>query len=607
MQWDIEIRREKGFRFLLKTVFLSIGIVTPMLVKAQSVTHLNHLSTKYKEENVRAVSKFSNDYISQLNKNTYIPSVYEDGSGGTLGQIARMADEAILQDDIDKTVAGIDSNGFVTANIAGNVTASQVNISTPNSVVRILSDKLREHPSVVDYGATLGVNDSAHDIPLFQKAYADNPINKTGYLEIPAGFWPHNSNGTIWTPDSPQYMYLKFLGAVGWNNKGWSHIWSQLNSDLIEQYVNRTLEFDRAFLTPAAWPVPTVVYNQTFANQGVGRSYNGITEAIRINQENRPNVPGSMVGGSVYQYVKGNKGYANQHASIHLDTVRTGSDGVWNIWPSVEDKMGYGPDSGDHAPQQFDGMEMDYTGNGSDRNQLMGGGGRTFIRFVPSAFADWKIWSANRSYTEGEIVADPKKTNLYKVVKGGRSGSTEPRFEKEGKIADGDVIWQFVNTISMEQGHAILFGGGGNSKASYNNLIGGNANVNLAVLDTSNMNLDTLHGAIIRGSDGQPLDLCGKTFNKSPKVGRYNQCTLRYSSDQNGFIFSLNGKTILNIKNDGTITSENGISLSVKTRSEIRSMTVPTGTMVYDRNDDAPAVYTNRGWKVVTLKDMPSD
>lgn len=149
--------------------------------------------------------------------------------------------------------------------------------------------------------------------------------------------------------------------------------------------------------------------------------------------------------------------------------------------------------------------------------------------------------------------------------------------------------------------------GGGNSKASYNNLIGGNANVNLAVLDTSNMNLDTLHGAIIRGSDGQPLDLCGKTFNKSPKVGRYNQCTLRYSSDQNGFIFSLNGKTILNIKNDGTITSENGISLSVKTRSEIRSMTVPTGTMVYDRNDDAPAVYTNRGWKVVTLKDMPSD
>lgn len=299
------------------------------------------------------------------------------------------------------------------------------------------------------------MNDSLHDIPLFQNAYADSQATKSSFLEIPSGFWPRDKNG-IWNAPRPQYMYLKFLGPVGWNNDGWSNIWSQLNSDLIEQYVNRTLEFDRAFLTPDAWPVPTIVYNQFFANKGVGRSYNGITETLRINQENRPGVPGSMVGVSVYQYVKGDKGYANQHASMHLDTIRTGSDGIWNLWPSAEDKIGYGPDSLEHAPQQFNGMEMDYAGNGSDRNQLLGGAGRTFIRFVPSPFRDWKKWSADTVYNEGIIITNKDQTAIYMALKSGKSGPIEPDFKNNSNVLDGSLVWNFINNMAMEQGHALF-------------------------------------------------------------------------------------------------------------------------------------------------------
>lgn len=481
----------------------------------------------------------------------------------------------------------------------------QFNISTPHSISRLLRDKLREHPSVKDYGALLGVNDSLHDIPLFQNAYDDNQTN-SNYLEIPPGFWPHSKDG-IWNASKPQYMYLKFLGPVGWNNNGWSNIWFQLNSDLIEQYVNRTLEFDRAFLSPDAWPVPTIVYNQLFANKNTGRNYNGITETLRINQENRPGVPGSMVGLSVYQYVNGDKGYANQHASVHLDTIRTGSDGIWNLWPSAEDKIGYGPDSPEHAPQQFNGMEMDYAGNGNDRNQLLGGAGRTFIRFVPSPFRDWKKWSANTAYKKGTIIASPEQTEIYIALNTGKSGVITPNFKNNSDVMDGNLTWNFVNNIAMEQGHALFFGGGGNnSQASYNILMGGDANVNFSVLDTSNMILNPTYGASIRVAPGQPLDLCGKTDDKAPYNGNYNECTIQYSKYENGFLFSVHGKPVLKIKNNGILQSQNAISLPIKSRAELRSLKLPKGSIVYDEDDDCPAFFTKNGWAIMPLKKLPS-
>ncbi|MFS3135218.1 hypothetical protein ACLRDC_07495 [Gluconacetobacter sacchari] len=606
--------RRKGRQIATaKRVILLAACSMPHLAFAQLVQRPNHTLPQFRnlmpsKGNISAgnMGVAAQPYGSLI-RNTPVLAVYEDGSDGTLGQIGRMADNSVQQTDIGRTVASLDSDGHMPADVSGSVSSAQVNISTPHSVPRVLATKLREHPAVTDYGASLGADDSAHDIPLFEKAYADNRATGTGYLEIPPGFWPHKGDGSIWTEGTPQYMYLKFLGSVGWNHKGWSNIWNQLNSDLIEQYVNRTLEFDRAFLSPDAWPVPTTIYNQLFANQGMGRSYNGITEAIRINQENHAGVPGSMVGISVYQRVSGDKGYANQHASLHLDTVRTGVDGVWNLWPSVEDKLGYGPDSVGHAPQQFDGMEMDYSGNGSDRTQLLGGGGRTFIRFVPSAFQHWKKWSPRTSYNGGDMIMDGGRTGIYRVVKSGTSAAVEPRLSRDSVTIDGGVAWEFVNTVAVEQGHAILFGGGGNNNmASYNNLMGGDAHVNLAVLDTSNMILNETSGAVLRASDDQPLDLCGKTDNDAPIVGRYNQCTLQHSYDRGAFVFSARGDAVLTVADNGILHPREGVSLPIKSRSEIRAMVAPKGTVVYDSEDDVPAIYTSKGWKLVALTEMPS-
>ncbi|MFT9064675.1 MAG: hypothetical protein ABF430_12800, partial [Acetobacter persici] len=120
-----------------------------------------------------------------LSRDTRVPSLYADGSAGTLEQIGRMADGSVQQADVGSIVAPLDTNKMMSAPVSGDTSAAPV-IATGAVTARQLADRAADQRNIKDYGASL-TGSSADEAPI-TTAFSGNVAGQK--IFVPGGVWP---------------------------------------------------------------------------------------------------------------------------------------------------------------------------------------------------------------------------------------------------------------------------------------------------------------------------------------------------------------------------------------------------------------------------------
>lgn len=442
------------------------------------------------------------------------------------------------------------------------------------------------------YGANMNGNDFQSFEDVYQNTDSSMPI-WVGGGGLEGTLWP-TKNGQPWIPQAPKQRFFRFLHTIGYANHGWNQIWDQIPGDLIEQYSNHHLEYDRTYNNISSYAPDQPMILLAMNNRVDTLSYKGLAPGVRglsIGQENSENAIGSLEGLTVDQNIYGKIGYNNQHQAIHTTQTCHGkcTDGLWGYAAAIGDSTGLNQ----HIAYA---VELDITGNGSDKEHHY----RNFLRFGGNV-QSMNDWESLHNYNSGDIISNI--FGVFYCLKGGESSENKPSFKSNNyKFIDGSVIWKRINDFEMSVGDGIWYGGGGNIYWSYEDGISGDGNFNDAFINTSRMHFKT-NAYPIRIGSNQAIEFSGETKSLTSH-------SLSYITSENGLEYKVNNDWVVHVSDvgglitKGEIKSGSYISLANFTKQQLRALRnykIQNGSMAYDATDDFPVIYRNGEWYPIKL------
>lgn len=649
----------------MKILFFLSTIFFPALANAQVVPRPNHTLSQYNtlvnnNNNTSSPTlsshesghtfNFNSNPIRQapnsIQKDTIVPNIYEDGTTGNIEQIGRMADGSIQQIDrnVADGVAGLNHDKQITAQVIGDISLATANNFFPASVgASILGDTLNDmyvHNLGVQKNAgifdpiALEAIHSAQDLPPMTLHLSANEHYPLG-LKVPSS----NYNKIFILADgqllSPSDESAEWNGNPSWNG---GHLSSHVGDTILTQdyepkfgimrdreYNNNAVFNYNIHRKPASitsdfmtihsqwlksakcnenpsdpWcngqSLGTAIHNNTMvstSNVGVGIMNNfmqstgfGGWEAFDVEDFEK-----FVTGGSNWHWVSVNEldeidnitpgGYL---AADGRNVIKSGSRNYNNEW----DMAGYGPDDPRTAYDPSQSMRIPFW----------------FNTWFPG---DEPKWKKEKSYHAFQIIVVTKRDgskHMYEATtEGGQTGKIEPFWlfnETSQTVADGNQNWVYVGPKRFEIGR--IFGIGGADGTQFGTIMSSDATYYNALFDFSTARFAVPTHVYARLQKDMYIDM---TANGTAK-GQNNHL-LGYDSAQNALTYKVNGVPILKVKDSGAMISSAPIQIPVMTRKQIRAYPSPEkGMEIYDRDDDAPVIYTNRGWKLVSLSSMPN-
>ncbi|WP_215763275.1 hypothetical protein [Acetobacter sp. P1H12_c] len=526
-----------------------------------------------------------------IRKDTRVPSLYTDGSAGTLAQIGLMSDGSVQQTDIGTTVAALDTRGMMPAPLSGDASSGTVKYLGGTSFT--VADGLADFFNTRIFG--LAFDGSPSDADKMSAWYQKIPQGVAWY---PAGIlWPSTSNCQPWYPKTDhKYILFRSNGSPGYGCNGWRvDMWyKDPTANMYETYANGTLEYGRTYgpNTLNSEMMRLVADNNDPSKKpGEGLS-EGLT-LLNVSDTMEDGGYGSMHPVYVRMTVKGHNWGQNQHANIQTDTFRTGpvaTEGMWGLFQAMNEMNGLGPDT-DQAAWSI-GDEIDMAGVGTDARHM-----RNAYR-IGLNVTGFNAWSANSIHAVGDLVTDSSQTNVYIATVAGTSGASEPSWNtatiNQSTTTDGTVTWMLKNPNHLEIGTGFFAGGGGNSRVNYRTVFQSDAQVTHAVFDASPATLGP-SGAAVRLSAGQIIDFSGHNEQNE------NVRTLGYT-DGKGLQYKVAGNVVLDASDNGTVQFSRGITLgSLSTAAILALSSVSDGYVVNDSDLNQPVIYEHGKWYPIQL------
>ncbi|MFT8723461.1 MAG: hypothetical protein ABF443_00010 [Acetobacter malorum] len=558
--------------------------------------------------------------LGGIRRDTSIPSLYADGRAGTLAQIGLMADGSVQQADVGATVAPLDANQKMSAPVSGDIG------SAPYFGGASLAALAEYRANLKERGVSLTPSTGPSDVATINSIFSTNNYGYNGgamAIDIPYGVWPSSrfipqGNGRTRTVifsknllNWPGYIIdgntIPYFGdgvvSIG-NNSSNSDGFvvsrvdgNDTNYTQWQPVVQKNLVVDSSkFSAQDGFPPPE--QNDT-ANLYLTSKHNGIAsnrfDQIRTHASTGY---GSQVVGDWQKFW------------IEDD----GQNWAWNFIYEMIDPSSRNCAAlitSTNTPCRRWNGELDWSGVGHEDPRSAYAPGysiRQGLWFTSNhdAMGD-QTWAANHAYVSHHIlsVADPSgQLWMYDSGTGGTSGATQPTwpYDATKTVTDRGVTWTPLGKWAFDIGFVLGVGGPADTRIGTLFWLSGPKIYN-AISDWSLAAFDTPVHVIERRPADSYTDYTGDGTS-----GGQNNHLLGYDSSQKALTYKVNGVPVLSIKDSGAVISSAPPQMPVMTRAQIRSYPSPAkGMEIYDSDDDAPAIYTGAGWKLMTLSALPAN
>ncbi|WP_395495297.1 hypothetical protein [Acetobacter sp. KSO5] len=571
-----------------------------------------------------------------LRKDTRVPSLYADGSSGTLEQIGRMADGSVQQTDVGATVAPLDTHKMMSAPVSGDSSASPV-LAASTTTPRTQADRAADSPSVKDFGARL--DGSSSDQTAISSAFSNN---KSNTIRISSGAWP----GQTWRPpvtgntkfvDVPGYLlnppntsvtdYGINQGAMNFGNGVTSvtHGGQYFPNSILYSRVS-TGDMDTSF-------EPMISYKQILGGKSSNPQGN---ETIDIATITLPSSTGYATAQFNKMFSMGMNYYGGFDVNHWSRTQVYGTNWAWDNLQEYAVVVPYDCPPSASADTTFCSEyimnEMDYTGTiiEDDRTAYAPSHRRGTILGLGTGHLIAKTgvgvtWEAGKTYHRYQMIitydarnkpymfrALPKGYTVLQPNGDSVSGSTQPRwtFGNGDKIEDGTVEWTCLGPYHLDIGAVISIMGGNDPANGWIERVGTYLTANTdyiynAAIDMSEAQWDP--GNEVHVFSRQQADVYDDFTADGTAAGQNNHL-LGYDSSQKALTYKVNGVPVLSVKDSGAIISSAPPQMPVMTRAQIRAYPSPAkGMEIYDSDDDTLVIYTAAGWKLMPLSALPAN
>lgn len=171
-----------------------------------------------------------------LRKDTHIPSLYADGSSGTLDQIGRMADGSVQQTDVGATVAPLDDNKMMPVPVSGDTSSAPVT-AKGTTIARNMAARAADANNLSNYVTTYDGSDTFKS----QVTALYNALGMNGIIQIPCNApWPmyDTKTGIAWGPSGKGALFVdtcgnNWRGAPGWTTPAYDRGFGDNNPTLV--------------------------------------------------------------------------------------------------------------------------------------------------------------------------------------------------------------------------------------------------------------------------------------------------------------------------------------------------------------------------------------
>lgn len=647
----------------MKKLLFFLSIFFPLSASAQVSTRYNHTLRQYNRlvdaNNMPSENSISRDEtVSSLphgvsilwapggiRKETTVPTVYADGSTGNIEQIGRMADGSIQQTDRDVAdgVAGLNHERQITAQMIGDISLAKASNLFPVAVGGvILSDSLDnmyvhnlgvQKSSGVFDAAGLRVIHGAKNLPpvtLHLSADEHYPLG----VKIPDSNYNRifiHADGQLL---SPAEEAAEWNGNPEWNG---GHLSSHVgDTSLVQDFepkfgIMRDREYNNNAIfdynmhrKPASITSDFMTINsQWFRSTNCSSNPTDLWcngQSMGTSIHNNTMVSTSNVGAGITNNFMKSTGFGGAGGFDVEDFEKFVTGGTNWHWVSVNelDEIDGITPGGYWAP---DGKAVIKSGAMNYNNEWdMAGYGpddpRTAYDPTKSSriafwFNTWfpgsePLWGSEKKYHAFQIIVVTKKDGskcMYEAtVEGGITGKTQPYWafnETTSAVMDGGQKWVYVGPKRFEIGR--VFGIGASDGTQFGTLMSSDAMYYNSLFDFSMARFSVPTHVFARLQKNMYLDM---TANGT-ESGQNNHL-LGYDGKERALSYKVNGVSVLKIKDNGSVVSSAPAQLLVMTRAQIRAYPSPLkGMEIYDSEDDTPAIYTDRGWKLLNLSNMP--
>ncbi|MFT9017124.1 hypothetical protein [Acetobacter malorum] len=192
------------------------------------------------------------------------------------------------------------------------------------------------------------------------------------------------------------------------------------------------------------------------------------------------------------------------------------------------------------------------------------------------------------------------------------TGKTEPKwtFSTGDTFFDNTTQWTCIGGWDYDLGAVISIGGANDPDKGYVERIGTLLEEHTdyiynAAIDMSKAAFDPSvpYKVFSRLQKDMYFDLTAD----GTRSGQNNHL-LGYDNASKALTYKVNGVPVMSIKDSGAIISSAPPQMPVMTRAQIRAYPSPAkGMEIYDSDDDAPAIYTRAGWKLMSLSALPTN
>lgn len=356
---------------------------------------------------------------------------------------------------------------------------------------------------------------------------------------MPAGRWPTTPPfGWGWnpTPNPGKHVLWDLLGNVdaGADAKpGTAPMTAIGDGDLTERFIDGHLNLSKRILdgTPFTPDLVVALENHSHDYKPFGYGSGPDMPALQIEAASFPGSTGQLNGLFVHLSAGGNNPWASEEQGINVGISRTGRNSTWAYNSFSTDLTG-------RPPEAFAtvGTEIDIGANGPDEPESAYDathGNRMFIYLGGSSYPA-SPWVADRQVDAGAIMqaTDTRGVrSIYIAANAGKSGSRAPAWPAVGRVADGNVVWDYGEPFAATFGRGIWIDGGRVSvhgaptNIRFGSGFATDAVFQNAAIDLSLAGMDTAASAAIRLGHDMPLDLSGD----GTAAGR-NRHVLEYAS-----------------------------------------------------------------------------
>lgn len=564
-----------------------------------------------------------------LRKDTHIPSLYADGSSGTLDQIGRMADGSVQQTDVGATVAPLDDNKMMPVPVSGDTSSAPVT-AKGTTIARNMAARAADANNLSNYVTTYDGSDTFKS----QVTALYNALGMNGIIQIPCNApWPmyDTKTGIAWGPSGKGALFVdtcgnNWRGAPVWTTPAYDRGFGDNNPTLVNYNGEILLNRQNTSSSNGNGLLGVHVSDYSVSAAKYGGGIDADAPMVRfvydLHQYGLDGV--TPVRGSPLALWAVVNNYSGQNWSIQAQALKQTCNNMvaggscWAGSFEANDKSGH--TSKAWAQQHENNQEgngpenPESTYNPKKSNRIMEY--YSAIALTPAA------WAPNTSYNQEDangptkvLVADSTGAERILIVKTpGVSGATEPvpdmsKLKEYGLLRDGTVTWEVGTTRENVTGVVVWInrdlptaGGNASDRNSYNFGVSTEARFNNSVFDTSHALMNSPRAAAYRMGDNQRLSVCDLPTAASD--GDLNKCVLIHSSAGKRLNYNINGQVVLFWGDDGSLwakgnatvmgnlTVGSSLYLGVKSRAAILALPSPAeGQKVFDADDHAEVTY----------------